>query len=126
MAIGWYREHDPPAALRMAAAMTAFWSVRGHHTEGRQRLDELLALAAEPSLARVPALNGAAWLAIDQGDYARGADLLGAASNSAAPWATRWARPSRPSTSAGARCPAGDRGGGARYRTRRGAGHPDR
>ena len=77
MAIGWYREHDPPAALRMAAAMTAFWSVRGHHTEGRQRLDELLALAAEPSLARVSALNGAAWLAIDQGDYARGADLLG-------------------------------------------------
>ena len=77
VAIGWYREHDPPAALRMAAAMTAFWSVRGHHTEGRQRLDELLALAAEPSLARVSALNGAAWLAIDQGDYARGADLLG-------------------------------------------------
>ena len=77
VAIGWYREHDPPAALRMAAAMTAFWSVRGHHTEGRQRLDGLLALAAEPSLARVSALNGAAWLAIDQGDYARGAGLLG-------------------------------------------------
>ena len=32
-AIGWYREHNPPAALRMAAAMTAFWSLRGHHTE---------------------------------------------------------------------------------------------
>ena len=76
-AIGWYREHDPPAALRIAATMTAFWSVRGHHTEGRQRLDELLALAAGPSLARVSALNGAAWLAIDQGDYARGAALLG-------------------------------------------------
>jgi len=76
-AIGWYREHDPPAALRMAAAMTAFWSVRGHHTEGRQRLDELFALVAEPSLARVSALNGAAWLAIDQGDYAHGAGLLG-------------------------------------------------
>ena len=76
-AIGWYREHDPPAALRMAAAMTAFWSLRGHHTEGRQRLDELLALVAEPSLARVSALNGAAWLAIDQGDYVHGAGLLG-------------------------------------------------
>ena len=75
-AIGWYREHAPPAALRMAAAMTAFWSVRGHYTEGRQRLDELLALAAEPSVARVSALNGAAWLAIDQGDYAHGASLL--------------------------------------------------
>ncbi|HEY0999339.1 MAG TPA: LuxR C-terminal-related transcriptional regulator [Streptosporangiaceae bacterium] len=76
-AIGWYREHAPPAALRMAAAMTAFWSLRGHHTEGRQRLDELLALVAEPSLARVSALNGAAWLAIDQGDYIHGTDLLG-------------------------------------------------
>jgi non-specific serine/threonine protein kinase len=75
-AIGWYREHNPPAALRMAAAMTAFWSLRGHHTEGRQRLDELLALVAEPSLARVSALNGAAWLAIDQGDYVHGAGLL--------------------------------------------------
>ena len=75
-AIGWYREHNPPAALRMAAAMTAFWSLRGHHTEGRQRLDELLALVAELSLARVSALNGAAWLAIDQGDYVHSAGLL--------------------------------------------------
>ena len=75
-AIGWYRDHAPPAALRMAAAMTAFWSLRGHHTEGRQRLHELLALVAEPSLARVSALNGAAWLAIDQGDYTRAAALL--------------------------------------------------
>ena len=75
-AIGWYREHDPLAALRMAAAMTAFWSLRGHHTEGRQRLDELLALVDEPSVARVSALNGAAWLAIDQGDYVHGAGLL--------------------------------------------------
>jgi predicted ATPase/DNA-binding CsgD family transcriptional regulator len=75
-AIGWYRDHAPPAALRMAAAMTAFWSLRGHHTEGRQRLHELLALVAEPSLARVSALNGAGWLAIDQGDYTRAAALL--------------------------------------------------
>ena len=75
-AIGWYRDHAPPAALRMAAAMTAFWSLRGHHTEGRQRLHELLTLVAEPSLARVSALNGAAWLAIDQGDYTRAAALL--------------------------------------------------
>jgi predicted ATPase/DNA-binding CsgD family transcriptional regulator len=76
-AIGFYREHDPPTAVRMAAAMAAFWSVRGHHTEGRQRLGELLARVTEPSLAYVSALNGAAWLAIDQGDYVRGIDLLG-------------------------------------------------
>jgi predicted ATPase/DNA-binding CsgD family transcriptional regulator len=76
-ALSWYRQHDPPAALRLAASMSAFWSLRGHHTEGRQRLGELLMLVPDPSLARVSALNGAAWLAIDQGDYAHGAQMLG-------------------------------------------------
>jgi predicted ATPase/DNA-binding CsgD family transcriptional regulator len=75
-ALGWFRDHDPPAALRLAAAMAAFWSLRGHHTEGRQRLGELLGLVEDPSVARVSALSGAAWLAIDQGDYPRAADLL--------------------------------------------------
>jgi non-specific serine/threonine protein kinase len=75
-AIGWYRQHDPPAALRLAASMAAFWSLRGHHTEGRQRLGELLGLVPEPSVDRVSALNGAAWLTIDQGDYAHAASLL--------------------------------------------------
>jgi non-specific serine/threonine protein kinase len=76
-ALSWYRQHDPPAALRLAASMSAFWSLRGHHTEGRQRLGELLRLVPDPNLARVSALNGAAWLAIDQGDYVHGAEMLG-------------------------------------------------
>ena len=76
-ALGWYREHDPRAALRLAASMSAFWSLRGHHTEGRQRLGELLSLVPEPSEARGSALNGAAWLAIDRGDYADAAAMLG-------------------------------------------------
>ena len=76
-AISWYRQHDPPAALGLAASMSAFWSLRGHYTEGRQRLGELLGLAGEPSMARVSALNGAGWLAIDQGDHAEAARLLG-------------------------------------------------
>jgi predicted ATPase/DNA-binding CsgD family transcriptional regulator len=76
-ALSWYRQHDPPAALGLAAAMSAFWSLRGHHTEGRQRLGDLLGLVPGASLARVSALNGAGWLAIDQGDYALAADLLG-------------------------------------------------
>ena len=76
-ALSWYREHDPPAALRLAAAMSAFWSLRGHHTEGRQRLSDLLGLVPDASTARVSALNGAGWLAIDQGDYAVAAGLLG-------------------------------------------------
>jgi predicted ATPase/DNA-binding CsgD family transcriptional regulator len=76
-ALSWYREHDPPAALRLAASMSAFWSLRGHHTEGRQRLAELLGLIPDDSTARVSALNGAAWLAIDQGDYDEAARMLG-------------------------------------------------
>src|SRR5271157_2161204 len=76
-ALAWYSQHDPPAALRLAAAISAFWSLRGHHTEGRQRLGELLSRVPEPSAARVSALNGAAWLAIDQGDYAQAAGMLG-------------------------------------------------
>jgi predicted ATPase/DNA-binding CsgD family transcriptional regulator len=79
-ALGWYREHDPRAALRLAASMSAFWSLRGHHTEGRQRLGELLSLVPEPSEARGSALNGAAWLAIDRGDYADAAAMLGESS----------------------------------------------
>jgi predicted ATPase/DNA-binding CsgD family transcriptional regulator len=76
-ALSWYRLHDPPAALSLAASMSAFWSLRGHHTEGRQRLSDLLRLVPDNSKRRIGALNGAAWLAIDQGDYAHGDDLLG-------------------------------------------------
>ena len=76
-ALGWYGEHDPRAALRLAASMSAFWSLRGHHTEGRQRLGELLSLVPQPSAARGSALNGACRLAIDRGDYADAAAMLG-------------------------------------------------
>ena len=75
-ALGWYRQHDLPLALRLAAAMAAFWSLRGHHTEGRQRLGDLLELVPEASLVRVSALTGAAWLAIEQGGYAEATGLL--------------------------------------------------
>jgi predicted ATPase/DNA-binding CsgD family transcriptional regulator len=75
-ALTWYRQHDPAAALRLAASMSAFWSLRGHHSEGRQRLEDLLALVPEASIIRVSALSGAAWLAIDQGDYTHAAGLL--------------------------------------------------
>jgi predicted ATPase/DNA-binding CsgD family transcriptional regulator len=68
-AIDWYRREDPPAALRLAAAMSWFWSLHGHYTEGRQRLRQLLALVPDQTTVRVRALNGVAWLAIDQGDY---------------------------------------------------------
>ncbi len=68
-AIDWYRQEDPPAALRLAAPMSWFWSLHGHYTEGRQRLRQLLGLVSGENTVRVRALNGGAWLALDQGDY---------------------------------------------------------
>jgi predicted ATPase/DNA-binding CsgD family transcriptional regulator len=76
-AIDWYREQDPPAALRLASAMSLFWSLHGHYTEGRRRLRQLLGLVPAENTLRVRALNGAAWLAIDQGDYPDADRLLG-------------------------------------------------
>ncbi len=76
-AIDWYAWHQPLEALRLAAAMSRFWGVRGHFTEGRGRLAALLDANPDPTTTRVKALNGAASLAIDQGDYACAGDLLG-------------------------------------------------
>jgi DNA-binding CsgD family transcriptional regulator len=58
-------------------AMSRFWGVRGHFTEGRRRLKALLDACGDGTSTRVKALNGAASLAIDQGDYQYARDLLG-------------------------------------------------
>jgi len=70
VALDWYRREDPSAALRLANRLTAFWSARGHFSEGRQRLGELLELVPDDDPERVDALGGAGWLATDQGDRA--------------------------------------------------------
>jgi predicted ATPase/DNA-binding CsgD family transcriptional regulator len=75
-ALDWYGQEDPRAALRLAVAMSWFWSLHGHYTEGRRRLRTLLGLVPDENRVRVRALNGAAWLAIDQGDYADADRLL--------------------------------------------------
>ncbi len=75
-ALDWYTRHEPADALRLAAAMSRFWGVRGHFTEGRQRLRALLDANPGATAVRVRALNGAASLAIDQGDYEGAGDLL--------------------------------------------------
>jgi predicted ATPase/DNA-binding CsgD family transcriptional regulator len=76
VALDWYRREDPSAALRLANRLTAFWSARGHFSEGRRRLGELLELVPDDDPERVDALNGAAWLATDQGDRASAIPLL--------------------------------------------------
>jgi non-specific serine/threonine protein kinase len=76
-AIDWYSRHEPGDALRLAVAMSRFWGVRGHFTEGRGRLKALLGVHGDGTATRVKALNGSASLAIDQGDYPCARDLLG-------------------------------------------------
>jgi tetratricopeptide (TPR) repeat protein len=77
VAIDWYQQREPGDALRLAAAMSRFWGVRGHFTEGRRRLKSLLELSRDGTSTRVKALNGAASLATDQGDLREARDLLG-------------------------------------------------
>jgi non-specific serine/threonine protein kinase len=76
-AIDWYQQHEPRDALRLAVAMSRFWGVRGQFTEGRRRLKTLLDVCGDGTSTRVKALNGAASLAIEQGDYQCARDLLG-------------------------------------------------
>jgi predicted ATPase/DNA-binding NarL/FixJ family response regulator len=68
--LDWYRQEDPTAALRLANRLTVFWSARGHFSEGRKRLGELLDRVPDDDPDRVEAVNAAAWLASDQGDFA--------------------------------------------------------
>jgi non-specific serine/threonine protein kinase len=75
-ALDWLQEHDASTALRMAAKLTAFWSIRGHFTEGRRRLSEVLDLVPRDTPDRVAALNGAGWLALDQGEERMSTELL--------------------------------------------------
>ncbi len=66
---------DPQSAqavLRLAGALWHFWEVRGHWSEGRGWLEAALArTSATPTAPRLKALNGAAYLAIHQGEFAR-------------------------------------------------------
>jgi predicted ATPase/DNA-binding CsgD family transcriptional regulator len=75
-ALDWYGLKDPGSALRLANKLTAFWSARGHFSEGRRRLDDLLELVPSDESELLDALNGAAWLAVDQGDRATAIRLL--------------------------------------------------
>src|SRR5215467_1163299 len=75
-ALDFYRGADPVAALRLASRLTSFWSARGHFSEGRQRLGDLLDVVPDDDIERVDALGGAGWLATDQGDRATAVALL--------------------------------------------------
>lgn len=59
------------AAVRLAAALGPFWHVRRYFREGRQWLEQALALSSEvPDAVRARALEGLGELARNEGDYA--------------------------------------------------------
>lgn len=80
-ALSWFQEQGRvEPALRLAGALGRFWEARGHLTEGRRWLEELLRLAArsEHSVSAVilaEAENWAGTLTYWQGDFAA-ADAL--------------------------------------------------
>ncbi|MBX3015153.1 MAG: tetratricopeptide repeat protein [Caldilineaceae bacterium] len=69
-------------ALPLAGALWWFWYRRGYWHEGRQWLQQVLALPAPTATAMLPwrakALNGAGILAYYQGDYSQATTLSGA------------------------------------------------
>ena len=67
-------------AARIGGSLWRFWYIRGHFSEGRQWLEQILQVAgpeALPPRLHAQVLNGAGWLAHNQGDYDRAAALAG-------------------------------------------------
>lgn len=78
LALEWCKTAGGDAAywLRLAGALWRFWDVRGYWSEGRTWLDGAIAQTAGLlTVSRVKVLNGAAYLASYQGDYARAVAL---------------------------------------------------
>ena len=71
-ALGWLLERgDPADALRLSAALWLFWYMHGHISEGRRWLASALDRAEDTqSEAMATALDGAGYLAGEQGDPA--------------------------------------------------------
>ena len=72
-ALVWTQERQETRAnLLLAGALSRFWWLRGHLSEGRRWLTEALALpgAANETAARAKALDGAGLIAWAQSDYA--------------------------------------------------------
>ncbi len=65
--------------LRLAAAFSPLWGIRGSMNEGRRRLESALAADDRPTAARAKALTSAADMALGQGDDERVDSLAGEA-----------------------------------------------
>jgi predicted ATPase/DNA-binding CsgD family transcriptional regulator/Tfp pilus assembly protein PilF len=71
---------EPEIGYRLGAKLWRFWWMRGHLTEGRRWLEQILALPIdEMTIARAYSLRSLALLSDEQGDYEAAAALYGAA-----------------------------------------------
>ncbi len=70
------QRRDAETALRLAGALTRFWNVHCHWTEGRVWFEKALASGHGSAAARAEALHGAGVLAGEQGDLPRAVALV--------------------------------------------------
>ncbi|HLL99717.1 MAG TPA: protein kinase [Pyrinomonadaceae bacterium] len=69
-AIRWSLQHDAEIAARLAASIKVFWTVRGHLTEGEERLKKILKKSADyPLSVRFKLLNGLGVIMRQRGDF---------------------------------------------------------
>lgn len=69
-AIRWSLEHDAEIAARLAASVKVFWTVRGHLTEGEERLKKILKKSDDyPLSVRFKLLNGLGVIMRQRGDF---------------------------------------------------------
>ena len=72
-----FESDDAATAVRLAGGLRRFWYVHGPSEEGLRVLESVLAMPGDaPPLARNKALNGAAMLASERGEYAAAARFL--------------------------------------------------
>ncbi len=75
-ALSWAMERgDAELGLRLGSALVEFWHLHVHHNEARRWLEGALAEEGGSPLARMKALERAAYLAWEQGDYERAVTL---------------------------------------------------
>jgi predicted ATPase/class 3 adenylate cyclase len=75
-ALNWSLRYESLTAVRLAGALSRFWSARGHLSEGRAWLEQAIAGAPPDDPARAAQLlHAAGRIALLQGDYARSVSL---------------------------------------------------